>query len=83
MASIEGYFRPHLSQRLATAAIIIKDDTPQWKSKPVIAVRIIEGETLDPDSVYPMEFLRSVASSVGRPFSFPSCGRGFDSHVDA
>ena len=57
MASIEGYFRPHQAQRLATAAIIIKDDTPQWKTKPVIAVRITEGETLDPDSVYPMEFL--------------------------
>ena len=57
MASIDGYFRPHLAQRLATAAIIIKDDTPQWKSKPVIAVRITDGEALDPDSVYPMEFL--------------------------
>ena len=56
-ASIEGYFRPRLAQRTATAAIIIKDDTPQWKSKPVIAIRIVEGEQLEPESVYPMEFL--------------------------
>jgi len=57
LASVEGYFRPELAKRLASAAIIIKDDSPEWKSKPVIAVRITDGDSLDPDSVYPMEFV--------------------------
>ena len=57
LASIPGYFRSSLAPRQASAAIIIKDDTSNWKRKPVIAVHIDQGQSLRPDSVYSLEFL--------------------------
>ena len=42
---------------MATAAIIIKDDSPMWRRKPVIALHISDGHELGPRSVYTMEYL--------------------------
>ena len=41
----------------ATAAIIIKDDTAEWKEKPVIAVHIDAGTDIGAESVFTMEYL--------------------------
>lgn len=57
MASIRGYFRAQFSHVAASAAIIIKDDTAEWRSKPVLAIHIANGAELEPESVYTMEYL--------------------------
>jgi hypothetical protein len=41
----------------SSAAIIIKDDTTSWRSKPILAVYISDGHTIHSESVYSMEFL--------------------------
>jgi len=56
-ATIESYFRPSELQCMATAAIIIKDDSSMWRRKPVIALHISDGHELGPQSVYTMEYL--------------------------
>ena len=56
-ANIGSYFRPSELKCMATAAIIIKDDSSMWRRKPVIALHISDGHELDPQSVYTMEYL--------------------------
>ena len=57
LASISGFFRPLTAQVHATAAIILKDDTADWRTKPILAVHIANGAELEPESVYTMEYL--------------------------
>ena len=56
-ADILGYFRPQMARIPSSAAIIIKDDTTSWRSKPILAVYISDGHTIHSESVYSMEFL--------------------------
>ena len=56
-ADITNYFRPTLSSTRSSAAIIIKDDTSQWRDLPVIAIHITNGSEIASESVYSMEFL--------------------------
>ena len=44
LPSLQQYFRPDAHLDTATAALIIKDDTQDWKSKPVIAMYMEKGE---------------------------------------
>ena len=57
LAGISGFFRPLTAQVNATAAIILKDDTADWRTKPILAVHIANGADLEPESVYTMEYL--------------------------
>ena len=60
--TIQNYFRPKISAAKATAAIIVKDTSAEWKSKPIIAVYIDRGEEIGADEAYTMEFLTLAAS---------------------
>ena len=42
---------PLTAQVNATVAIILKDDTADWRTKPVLAVHIANGAELEPESV--------------------------------
>ena len=61
-ATIQNYFRPNVSAGKATAAIIVKDTSAEWKSKPVIAVYIDRGEDIGAEEAFTMEFLALAAS---------------------
>ena len=60
--NIRQYFRPDTTHITATAAIIIKDDTADWKSKPVLAIHIQGGHDIGAQAAYTMEFLALAAS---------------------
>ena len=62
LPGISNYFRPDTSNANATCSIIIKDDTPDWKAKPVIAIHIDRGDEIGADAAYTMEFLALAAS---------------------
>ena len=62
LPGISNYFRPDKSNANATCSIIIKDDTPDWKAKPVIAIHIDRGDEIGADAAYTMEFLALAAS---------------------
>ena len=67
--SIQQYFSPDDRLATATAAIIIKDDTSEWKSKPVLAIYMDKGEDLGIDAAYTMEFIALAASLQATVFS--------------
>ena len=54
---LDNYFRMDGHDKTATASIIIKDDSHNWKSKPVLAIYIDEGSGIGSDSVFTMEYL--------------------------
>ena len=60
--SVKNYFRHEERHAIATCSVIIKDDTPDWKSKPVIAVHIDRGDEIGADAAFTMEFLALAAS---------------------
>ena len=56
-AHLQSYFRPDISRTTSSAAIIIKDDSKDWMELPVLAIYIKDGQDLECESVYSMEFL--------------------------
>ena len=53
----------------ATAAIVIKDDSSDWKFKPVLAVFIDDGSSIGSDSVFTMEYLALVGALQATVYS--------------
>jgi len=60
--TIRNYFLPEISVARATAAIIVKDTSAEWKSKPIIAVFIDSGEDIGTEETYTIVFLALAAS---------------------
>ena len=54
--------RPDISSTRSSAAIIIKDDSAEWRNLPVIAVYISDGQDLGCESVYSMEYIALAAA---------------------
>jgi len=55
-------FRPDRQQRQASASIIIKDTSIDWKQKDVYIIHINNGEHIQATSAYTMEFLALAAA---------------------
>ena len=55
--SIEAVFRPDRQQRHASASVIIKDTSMDWKQKDVHIIHIKNGDHIQATSAYTMEFL--------------------------
>ena len=55
--SVAATFRPQLTRRHCSASIILKDDSPNWKSKMVHVLHIKDGSQLQAESAYTMEYI--------------------------
>ena len=60
--SIEGGFRPELTQAKATASLILKDNSCDWKSKTFNVIHIHSGTDLEVNSEYTIKFLALAAA---------------------
>ena len=68
--SINSILQPTTAIVTASAAIVIKDNSPNWKSKPIYVVRVTEGDSIGAASAYTMEFLSlAMAMTVGTNLS--------------
>ena len=56
-SSVQAILQPTTMRRKASAAIIIKDNSPDWKIRPIISIKVDEGENIGTRSAYSMEFL--------------------------
>ena len=61
-ASIQAIFRPQETDTLSSASIILKDESPQWKTHPVYIIHIHDGAALQAQSAYTMEFVALAAA---------------------
>ena len=60
--SVLATFRPQYTKRRSSASIILKDDTPTWKNKTVFVLHINDGNSIQPESAYTMEYLALAAA---------------------
>ena len=55
--TLNSIFQPTTSIPKAAAAVVIKDNSASWRSKPIYVIRITDGEAIGASSAYSMEFL--------------------------
>ena len=60
--TIESILQPKRLNTTSSAAVIIKDASPQWKVKPVIVLHVSEGEDIGAKAAFSMEFLALAAA---------------------
>ena len=56
-ASLSAYFHPSWWVGRASAALIVKDTSENWRRKPVFVMHISEGNEIGAESVYTMDTL--------------------------
>ena len=61
-SSVLATFRPSHTRRHSSASIILKDDSPNWKSKTVHIVHINDGNSIQAESAYTMEYIALAAA---------------------
>ena len=61
-SSILATFRPQYTRRRSSASIILKDDTLTWKNKTVFVLHINDGNSIQAESAYTMEYIALAAA---------------------
>ena len=68
--SLSSILQPSSAIVTAAAAVVIKDNSPDWKTKPIYVVRVTDGDGIGAASAYTMEFLSlAMAMTAGANLS--------------